>query len=196
MRRARFRRPLLLLPILSSIFFAPLAGWAEPGNAYARSVVRYDVPDVTLTDMDGRPVRLRSALGGSGPIVLDFMYATCSGICPILSALLARAQEELGDQARDIAILSISIDPEADTPERLKLYAQGFDAKPNWRFLTGSLEDVVAVERSFDAYRGNKMRHEPLIFLHPGAGGVEWVRLNGSIGAAELAAEMRRLARH
>ncbi len=189
------RTALLAVGVLLTAGTAPPTG-SDQAETYARSVVRYDVPDVTLIDMDGRRVRLRRELADQGPTILEFMYTTCAGICPILSGLLAQTQEELGPEARQAKIWSISIDPEADTPERLRLYALGYGAKPNWRFLTGRMEDVVAVQQAFDAYRGNKMRHEPLVFLHSGGrGSAEWVRLNGTLTASQLAAEYRRLVR-
>jgi protein SCO1/2 len=189
------RTALLAFGMLLLTGSAPASAGSDQAESYARSVIRYDVPNVTLIDMDGRRVRLRRELADPGPAILEFMYTTCAGICPILSGLLAQTQEELGPALRGARIWSISIDPEADTPERLRLYAVGYDAKPNWRFLTGRMDNVVAVQQAFDAYRGNKMRHEPLIFLHPGGGGAEWVRLNGMLTASQLAAEYRRLVR-
>ena len=59
-------------------------------------------------------------------------------------------------------MVSISIDPEYDTPEALNAYARRFDAGPQWEFLTGSLDDSIAVQKAFDADRGDKMNHAPL----------------------------------
>ncbi|MFY9826559.1 MAG: SCO family protein, partial [Thermoanaerobaculia bacterium] len=121
---------------------------------------------------------------------LQFIFTTCPSICPVLTATLAAAREELGNEVR---LVSISIDPEFDTPARLRDYARRFTAGPGWRFLTGSRDDVAAVQKAFDAYRPNKMQHEPLTFLRAGPG-EPWVRLAGPITPAELVAEVRRLA--
>jgi protein SCO1 len=166
----------------------------EPAyRTYLRTTRRYDLPDVALTDMHGVTIRMAAELRDPTPIIVEFMYTTCSGICPISTALLAQAQSELSlDQLRP-RIWSISIDPEADTPERLELYAQAYGAGPDWRFFTGAVDDVNALQIAFDAYRGNKMRHEPLIFIR--AGDDRWVRMNGLPSAAELVDEFRTATR-
>ncbi|MEA2601095.1 MAG: hypothetical protein QOF89_2087 [Acidobacteriota bacterium] len=176
------RRPLLLL-----LAFL-LTGAAGP--RYVRSVARYTPPEVTLTDATGARMPLSVALNRPGPVVLQFIFTTCPSVCPALSATLAAAREELGDE---VSLVSISIDPEYDTPARLREYSQRFKAGPQWRFLTGSRDDVAAVQKAFDAYRPNKMQHEPLTFLRR-APGEPWVRLAGPLTPSELAAEVRRLA--
>lgn len=92
--------------------------------------------------------------------------------------------------SRGTRMVSISIDPEYDTPARLADYARLHEARPEWIFLTGGFEDVFEVVRAFDAiYRANnKMYHVPLTFLRQ-AGGSAWTRLEGLLSAEELAAE-------
>jgi hypothetical protein len=133
-------------------------------------------------------VRLTAELERPGAVLLQFIFTTCSTICPVASGTFAAVQEKL-PEAR---LLSISIDPEEDTPARLAAYARRFGAGPRWRLLTGRQEDVIAVEQAFDAYRGNKMRHEPLVFARAGPR-QPWLRLAGMPNAGELAAEVRRL---
>jgi protein SCO1 len=157
--------------------------------SYVRSLAQITLPDVTLVDARGTRVPLAAVLNSSGPVVLQFIFTTCPSVCPALSTALSAAQRELGEGVR---LVSISIDPEFDTPARLRDYARQFKAGPQWRFLTGSREDVAAVQKAFGAYRSNKMWHEPLTFLRP-APGRPWVRLAGPIGAAELVAEVRRM---
>lgn len=162
---------------------------AAPSPRYVRSIAEISPPPVTLTDAQGERVPLAAVLDSSEPVVLQFIFTTCPSICPALSATLSAAQAELGENAR---LVSISIDPEFDTPARLRDYARRFNAGPRWRFLTGSREDVAAVQKAFGAYRPNKMWHEPLTFLRP-ASGESWVRLAGPMSAEELVAEFRRL---
>ena len=89
-------------------------------------------------------------------------------------------------------MISITIDPEHDTPERLEAYAERFRAGSQWRFLTGDLDQIVAVQKAFDVYRGSKMNHEPITFLR-----VEeeapWVRLDGLASAADVVREYQQL---
>ncbi len=168
------------------------AAEGSPGAAGSvRSERRYDVPDVGLLDERARPVRVRELLGGDEPVMLNFVFTTCTAICPVMSGIFARVPRELGDDGARLRLVSISIDPEQDTPARLRAYAERFGAGPRWTFLTGDRRDVEAVERAFDAYRGDKMNHEPLTLLRAGPER-PWVRLDGFASPAELARELER----
>lgn len=160
---------------------------AEP-ERYTRSIVETRVPDVTLIDLEGAPVPLAAELSREGPVVLQFVFTTCSTVCPVLTGTLAASQGKWPG----VRLVSISIDPEEDTPARLREYAARFHAGRQWRFLTGTIDDVVAVQKAFGAYRGDKMRHEPLTFLRA-APRQPWVRLAGFPNATELDAEVRHL---
>ncbi len=163
----------------------------DPGSSprFSRVVRSYRAPDVTLVDAAGDPTSLSAALRHNGPLLLQFIFTTCPAVCPVLSGTFAAAQPELPSDTR---MVSISIDPEHDTPSRMREYAERFRAGPSWLFLTGRLEDVVTVQKAFDAYRGNKMRHEPLTFVRA-TQAAPWVRLDGFLSAEQLVAEVRRL---
>jgi protein SCO1/2 len=88
-------------------------------------------------------------------------------------------------------MVSISIDPEQDTPAVLEAYRAKFDAGPQWKMLTGWLDDSVLVQRAFDVYRGDKMNHQPATFLRTRQG-QPWVRLEGSATAADVLREYRQ----
>ena len=159
---------------------------------FTRTVETYGPPDVTLTDMNGSKVRLASALGHEGPVMLQFIFTTCPTICPVMSGTFAAARGKFGAELKKVRMISITIDPEHDTPERLRNYARKFRAGEQWLFLTGGADDILAVQKSFDAYRGSKMRHEPLTFLRASPGS-QWVRLDGLMSATQLFAEYKRL---
>jgi len=164
-----------------------------PEPRYTRTVAAYAPPDVTLADVSGAKVKLSSVLEGEGPVMLQFIFTTCPTVCPVMSATFAAAQTRLGPESGKVRMVSISIDPEHDTPERLREYARRFKAGPRWLFLTGELNDIVSVRKAFDAYPGdNKMRHQPLTFLRLSAGN-PWVRLDGLTSAAQLVGEYERL---
>jgi cytochrome oxidase Cu insertion factor (SCO1/SenC/PrrC family) len=165
---------------------------AEMRSSYTRQAARYDVPDVTLVDADGRRVPLKPRLEGGKPVVLDFFYATCSTVCPVLSAGFVHVQQQLGVDTQAVQLVSIAIDPEHDTPAELRGYRSRYGARPGWELLTGSRSDVERVLRAFDALAADKMAHWPLTFLkRPGA--AEWVRLEGLISGPELYEELRRV---
>jgi protein SCO1/2 len=152
----------------------------------------YTVPAVELVRDDGQPVTLPAELADGRPVVLDFIFTTCTTICPVMSQTFTRLQEKLGDARDRVHLVSISIDPEQDTPARLSAYARKFRAGPGWRLYTGTAEASVAVQRAFDAYRGDKMRHTPATFLRAGPGRA-WVRIDGFASAEELAGKVREI---
>jgi protein SCO1/2 len=142
--------------------------------------------------MSGSRVALAALLDGEAPLFLNFIFTSCATICPVMSATFGQVQKRLGPDRENVRMISISIDPEHDTPERLRAYASRHGAGPQWRFLTGDAADIVAVQKAFDAYRGGKMGHEPFTFLRASAD-APWVRLDGLGSAADLVAEYRRL---
>lgn len=161
-------------------------------SRYTRSEQSYAVPDVVLTDAEARPVRLRELLAANEPVMLNFIFTTCGTICPVMSKVFSDVPARLGDDAKHLRMISISIDPENDTPAKLKAYAKNFEARSSWQFLTGRVQDVIAVQRAFNSYRGDKMNHEPLTLLHA-APGRTWVRIDGFASADELAGEYRKV---
>lgn len=158
-----------------------------------RTVKTYDIPDIPLVGMDQGKTSLRAELDSGQPVMLNFIFTTCTAICPVMSATFSQVQKALATGREKLRLVSISIDPEYDTPERLKAYAAKFGAGPEWRFLTGTPTDVAAIERAFNAYRGGKMNHVPLTLLRAEPG-KPWVRLDGFASAEDLLREYRALA--
>lgn len=161
------------------------------GNRYERSVRAYTVPDVMLVDADARPVRLRELLASDDPVMVNFIFTTCSTICPVMVRVFADVPTRLGAAAKDLRMISISIDPENDTPAQLKAYAKSMGADKRWSFLTGRVQDINNVQRAFGIYSGDKMTHEPLTLIRH-AGGRSWVRIDGFANPDELAVEYRK----
>jgi protein SCO1 len=161
---------------------------------YARSLRSYAIPEVVLTDADARPVPLRELLAANDPVMLNFIFTSCTTICPVLTKVFSEVPPLLGAEAKRLRMVSISIDPENDTPAKLKAYARKFEAGERWSFLTGRVQDVIAVQRAFDTYGGDKMSHEPLTLLRS-APGKPWVRIDGFARSDDLASEYRKLVR-
>lgn len=157
-----------------------------------RTTADYTVPAVKLVRDDGKTVSLKDELDDGRPVVLDFIFTTCSTICPVMSGTFAQLQHKLGEGGDRVHLVSISIDPEEDTPTRLSGYAKQFKAGSQWRLYTGSVEASIAAQRAFDAYRGDKMNHTPVTFLRA-APGRPWVRIEGFASSEELATELRGL---
>jgi protein SCO1/2 len=170
------------------------AAGGEEGPGYRRTVASYKVPELTLVNQDGARVKLPQVLAADKPVLLDFFFATCTTVCPVLSAGFSSLLKTLGADARELRVVSIAIDPDHDTPEVLRAYRERFEAGPDWELLTGSRDDIERVQRAFDAYSPNKVTHRPLSFMRP-RGGDTWVRIDGLIGASDLMAEYRGLSR-
>ena len=156
-----------------------------------RTEVDYQIPDVLVVREDGKKVPFREEVDDGRPVLVNFIYATCSAICPVLSHVFAKVQGKLGDEAKKVHMVSVSIDPEHDTPAKLKEYAAKFKAGPQWNHYTGTLEASVAIQKAFDAYRGDKMNHTPLTLIR-GAPGKPWIRLDGFASPDAVIAEYRQ----
>lgn len=159
---------------------------------YQRTVETYTIPDVVLVNQDGRKVRFRELLSSGKPVIVDFIFATCTTICPVLSAGYASLQQKLGPDSNNVHLISISIDPENDTSRVMKDYLRRFQAKPGWDFLTGSRSDIDKVTKAFNAYVPNKMSHYAIHFIKVPESD-KWVRLEGHLGSAEFMGEFRLL---
>lgn len=156
----------------------------------ARTVHRYEAPRVTLVDQEGRAVALDDALPSSAPVALNFIFTTCTTICPVMSATFAGLRTRLGRDGEGLRLVSISIDPEHDRPSVLKAYAARFAAEPAWRFYTGTAADVGRVLQAFEAAAGDKSNHRPFTLLRR-ANSTEWVRLDGMASTEALMRELR-----
>jgi protein SCO1/2 len=104
----------------------------------------WKAPDFSLIERSGQALKSSDLAGQVW--VADFFYTTCPGPCPMLSSRLSEVQKALGDE-KDLRLVSISTDPEKDTPEVLRLYAERFKAGERWYFLTGPKETIFGVAR-------------------------------------------------
>jgi protein SCO1/2 len=151
---------------------------AEAPPRVTRTVGNYTVPDISVVRSDGARVSFAKEVNDGRPVLLDFIYTTCTTICPVMSQTFAEVQKRLGRDAAKVRMVSVSIDPEEDTPARLAEYAKRYQAGPQWSFYTGSADASIQVQRAFDVYRGDKMSHSPATFFRS-APGQPWIRLDG-----------------
>ena len=152
--------------VLSVLFFlfVPLVSSAAAENAPAAPHPYFS--DTLLLDQDGREVRFYSDLIRGKIVVMDFIFTRCVGPCPILSGTFAKLQARLGDRlGKDVFLLSFSVDPDYDTPERLKEYAGRFRARPGWSFLTGSRANVEEVLRKLGQWVEIPDQHQTVFIL-------------------------------
>lgn len=160
-------------------------------QTYKRTTGSYVMPDVTLINQDGKRVRFKTLMESDKPVIVDFIYGTCTTICPVLSAGYSNLQKKLGADSDKVHLVSISIDPENDTPKVMKEYLKRYRAKPGWDFLSGSRKDIDRVMNAFDSYFRNKMDHKALTFIRTPSDG-KWIRLYGLINSSEFYAECQK----
>jgi protein SCO1/2 len=189
------KRLFAALTLVVSLFAAPRHALAEEPQALkraTRSSTELKVPDVTLVRDDGKTVSLPAELNDGLPVALNFVFTSCPTICPVMSQAFAQLQEKLGERDEKVHLVSISLDPEYDTPARLLEYAKKFHAGARWHFYTGTVEASRTAQRAFESARGDKMDHTPVTFLRAGTGD-RWVRIDGFATPDELATELRQL---
>ncbi|HSL23640.1 MAG TPA: SCO family protein [Vicinamibacterales bacterium] len=143
------------------------------------------IGNIPLVDHEGRATSLAEAIGSDAPVLVNFIFTTCTTICPVMSTGFSQFQSTLGADRDRVRLISISIDPDTDTAEALRAYAARFGASTSWRFLTGTREHVIAAQRVFGAYRGDKMNHEPVTYLRR-APRSPWEALDGLSSAGAL----------
>ncbi|MGN6525765.1 MAG: SCO family protein [Burkholderiaceae bacterium] len=191
---SRAARPLVALLALSAAWCASAeqggAGHRHVAPEIVRTLANYSLPNVSLVRDDGRRVTLRDEVDDGRPVVVSFVYTTCTTICPLTSMTLAELQRRLDAEHARVHLMSISIDPEEDTPARLRDYARKFGAGSQWQHYTGTVAASVASQRAFDVYRGDKMSHAPVVVLRSRPGG-PWIRFEGFVTADQLLADLR-----
>lgn len=122
--------------------------------------------DVELINQNGETMRLYSDLIAGKTVVIDTFYSTCVGICPIMGGTFKRIQSTFGDRlGRDVILISMSVDPEHDTPARLRAYARSMGAKKGWYFITGKRENVETALGKLGLRAAAKEEHTAVMII-------------------------------
>jgi protein SCO1/2 len=151
------------------------------------------LPDLSMIRQSGQAVSLASDMNDGRPVVLNFIFTSCEAICPMMTQTLAQFQELLGPERSHVHLMSISIDPEQDTPAQLRAYAKKFHAEEGWTFYTGTHDASISLQKAFNLYRGDKMRHSSVTFMRR-APGAPWTRLDGFASPDDLLREYKQVA--
>jgi protein SCO1/2 len=151
------------------------------------------IPDVFLTDQSGHQVRFATDVLRQRPALISFIYTRCTTTCPLVGATVATVTGELGADAEKLAIVSISIDPDYDAPERLLDWRKLHGDIPQWTLLTGPKRETNQLLRALGAYSPNIEDHSDILLIGPNASG-QWVRMSSLAGWDKVAAEVRAAA--
>jgi protein SCO1/2 len=153
---------------------------------------RYRIPEVTVVDMHGRAVRLPKSIESDAPLLVNFIYTTCSTICATQTATLAELQRQLEARGSRAHFVSFTIDPDNDTPQRLAAFARQFSIERDWDFYSGEFNELLRVQKAFDVYRGSKASHPPVVLMRRSRQ-APWVRVEGFATPADLLAVYQKL---
>ena len=160
---------------------------AKPQPAAAAAATT-SIPDVQVTTQDGRTVNFYSDLVKGKVVAVNFVFTSCTTVCPPMGAIFGKLQE----QSASAQLISVSIDPEIDTPQRLKSWGAKFNARPGWTLVTGKKDDIVRLLKALNAYSPDFANHQPVTLVGNDATGT-WKRSYGFTTAAKLATMLDEL---
>ncbi|MBD0324891.1 MAG: SCO family protein [Pyrinomonadaceae bacterium] len=144
------------------------------------------IPDTSVLDQNGQRLNFYTDLVKGKTVAINFIFTTCQGVCPPLTATFRRVQQALGERVgRDIQLISISVDPTTDVPERLKAFSEKFKAGPGWTFVTGSKQAIDSLLSSLGGYAPDKNDHTPMILIGNDPAGF-WTRTYGLSPATQI----------
>ena len=199
MSRLRHLRVWLVLPLAAFLSqgrgdpiplstMVPPQSIPSPGQSEAVRLI-----DSTLVDQDGQPVRFASEAIGDRIVAINFIYTSCTTVCPLVSATFKSLQGKLGEHlGKDVRLISISLDPATDMPARLKDNAIRFNAKPGWVWLTGNKPEVDLVLKGLGTSSANFTEHAPLVIVGDGRRG-QWNRFYGLTGPEQIRQKVEAL---
>ena len=145
-----------------------------------------EIPDVEVTTAAGETVRFRSELLEGKVVALNFVFTTCTTVCPPMGANFSRLQQELGERVgRDVHLISVSIDPVTDTPARLAAWGERFGAGPGWTLVTGKKSEIDKLLKALEVFTPDFTDHSPVVLVGH-AGGDRWTRAYGLAPPARL----------
>jgi protein SCO1/2 len=107
------------------------------------------IPDLTVIDQNGEPRKFYSDLVKGRVVIINFIYTTCTAICPMSGKNFSRLQTLLGDRlGRDVFLISVTTDPVIDSPAKLKDWSERYNAKPGWTLVTGEKNEMTNLLRA------------------------------------------------
>ena len=154
---------------------APTPGESKTENFSFSSM---QIPNVKVVDQNGKALDFYTDLVKGRNVAINFIFTTCTSVCPVLSATFRRVQVELENSQSDTKLISISVDPTVDTPERLRDFAEKFKAGPGWTFVTGDKTEIDSLLQRLGAGVGNKNDHTSMILIGNDPADV-WTRTYG-----------------
>jgi protein SCO1/2 len=184
------------------VVVAPTAGSGVTASAQSEArttrtpgeVAASYFPNSVLIDQNNQSVHFFDDLLKGKTVLINFMFTTCTGICPTMTANLQKVQGLLGERVgKDINMISVTVDPVTDSPEALKNYATKFSVKPGWHFVTGSKPNVDLVLRKLGGWVEDKNDHNSILMIGNVETG-EWVKMFAMSKPSDIVESALKLA--
>lgn len=153
------------------------------------------IADVAVRNQDGRALHFRRDLVQGRVVAINFVFTGCSTVCSLMGASFASVQKLLGDSARQVLLISVSIDPLNDSPARLLEWRNRFSTKPGWTLVTGRRNDIDTLLASLGAAAPDPGAHTPFILVVDGRNGGPWQRMDGLADPATVAKVLQQRVR-
>jgi protein SCO1/2 len=182
----------LIIAILFFSLFTSVGIFAKEVSEIKKTQVNITLPNLQMIRQDGKKIQIADEINDGRAVVVSFVYTSCSAICPMISQTISRLQSKLGADNNKVHLVSISLDPEHDTPKQLAAYAEKFHAGNFWQHYTGTEYASITLQKAMGVYRGDKMNHVPVTLLKS-AKSDKWIRLDGFVSTEDLLSEIQGL---
>lgn len=165
---------------------------ARPDGAEQKA--RQYFTDLPVVTQDGQKLRFFSDVLKDRVVLVSLFYTNCTGMCPLTNQKLAEVQDLLGDDfGQNIRFVSLTLEPETDTPEVLKDYAEKFGAKDGWLFLTGEKKNLEQITNRLGQANREKETHNPFMMIG-NVGIARWSKIPPNAPSEVIAARLRLMA--
>ena len=182
------------LAVVAGLAFGVQAQQAKLSPAEREAKAREYFTDTKLKTQADRTVRFYSDALKGKVVLMNFVFTQCGDACPLITAKLVQAKNELGDAfGQEVRFVSISIDPQHDRPQDLAKFAKKFDAvHPEWLFLTGEPANIEVVTKKLGAWTDDVESHSTAIIIGSPRQG-KWKKVRPDAPAKAIAEELRQL---
>jgi cytochrome oxidase Cu insertion factor (SCO1/SenC/PrrC family) len=123
------------------------------------------IPNTRILDQNGKQLNFYNDLIKGKTVAINFIFTTCTTVCPPLTATFRKVQQTAAERGLDVKLVSVSVDPVIDTPERLRAFAEKFNADTGWTFVTGEKGEIDSLLQSLGVAVTNKNDHTPMILI-------------------------------
>jgi len=127
---------------------------------------KFVIPDLIVSDQDGKELKFYTDLVKNKKVIVNFIFTSCKGICPTTGSHTAKLQTALGKRlGTDVFMITITTDPETDSPERLKAWSKRYNPAPGWTLVTGSADNITRLLQLFTGDGVNTGYHVPAVCI-------------------------------